>query len=103
MNIKVIDYLEKQQKYYEERSEDPVYRAMRDIINSFRNVQTGKFDIDTLKYGHFHSIEENFVKFSGTYHRLTKIDLSDYGTDLEVVKHLVILFREVGNINRQED
>lgn len=102
MNTQVIIYLESQQNYYEERSEDPVYRAMRDIINSFRNARTGEFDNDTLQYGTFRSLEDNFVRFTG-YHRLTDVDLSDYGTDLEVAKHLVKLYREVGNINRQED
>jgi len=101
MNTQVIKYLQDQERYYNERSEDPVFKAMRDIINSFRNVQTGKFDNDTLQYGTFRSLEENFVRFTG-YHRLTYVDLSDYGTDLEVAKHLVKLYREVGNINRQE-
>lgn len=101
MNTQVIKYLQDQERYYNERSEDPVYRAIRDIINSFRNVQTGEFEIDTLKYGHFRSIEENLVRHPESYRKLTSVDLTeDLGQDFEVAKHLVILFREVGNINR---
>jgi len=90
-------------KYEYYRSEGDLPRVMIDIIDKFKG-KDGKLDEGDIEHGFFRSLEANFIRYPKSYRVITDVDLENNSDlDLEVCKHLVILFREVSEIERKGD